>query len=122
MTRHLLDGHDLAELENITRQSLGHPKVGVEEIELFDRNLLTVGTNDLSIMAVNPDSRRPKVQIPDPATLLAVSPSGLPSADMTERLESLVGDCLQVSLLSLARYPLSEDTDSRKGKIVCYTQ
>jgi len=122
MTSHLLDGHDFAESENITRQSLGHPKVRVEEIELFDRNLLTVGTNDLAIMAMNPDSRWTKVQVSDPATLLAVDPSGLPSADMADRPESLVGYRLQVSLLGIAGYPLSKNTDSRKGEIVCYTQ
>jgi len=122
MTSHLLDGHDLAELENITRQSLGHPKVRVEQIELFDRNLLTVGTNNLPIMAVNPDSRWTEVQVSNPAILLAVDPSGLSSADMAERPESLVGDCLQVSPPDIGGHPLSKNTDSWKGEIVCYTQ
>jgi len=122
MTSHLLDGHDLAELENITRQSLGHPQVRIEKIELFDGNLLTMGTNDLPIMAMNPDTRRAKIQVSDPPFFLAVDPSGLPSADMADRLESFVGYRLQVSLLDIGEHPLSKNTDSRKGEIVCYTQ
>ncbi len=121
MRRYLLDGHNLAELENITRQSLGHPQVRIEQIELLDRNLVAVGTDDLPIMAVNPDSRWTKVQVPDPAFFLAVDSIGFPSADMATRLESLVGNRLQESPLDIAGYPLSEDTDSRKWEIVCYT-
>jgi hypothetical protein len=121
MTSHLLDGHNLAEFEDITRQSLGDPHIRVEKIELFDGNLLTVGTNDLPVMAEYPDPCLPKIQISDPPSLLAVNPSGLLSTDMADRLESFVGCRLQVSLLGIAGHPLSENTDSRKGEIVCYT-
>jgi len=120
MTGGFLDSHELAEVENITRQSAGHPQIRVEKLQLFGRNLLTVGTNDLPIMAVNPDSRRPKVQI-SPGSLLAVDPCGWPYTDMAARLESLVGDCLQVSLLAIAGDSLPEETDSRKGEIMCYS-
>ena len=122
MTSHLLDSHNPAELVNITRQSLGDSQVRIEQIELFDGNLLTVGTNDLPVMAEYPEPCLPKIQVSDPPSLLAVDPSGLPSADMAARFESLVGDCLQVRPLGIAGYPLSKDTDSRKGEIVCYTQ
>jgi hypothetical protein len=122
MTGHLLDSHNLAELEDITRQSLGDPHVGIEKIEFFDGNLLTVETNDFPVVAEYPDPCLPKIQISDPPSLLAVDPSGLLSTDMADRLESLVGHYLQVSLLGIAGHPLSENTDSRKGEIVCYTQ
>jgi len=122
MTSHLLDGHNLAEFEDITRQSLGHPHVRVEKIELFDGNLLTVLAEDLPVVTEYPDPCRTKVQVSNPPTLLAVNPGGLPSANMADRTESPVGDCLQVSPLGIGGHPLSENTDSWKGEIVCYTQ
>jgi hypothetical protein len=122
MTGHLLDGHNFAELEDITRQSLGDPQVRIEQIELFDRNLLTVGTNDLPVMAKDPEPCLTKVQVSDPSFFLAVDPSGLSPTDMTPRPESLVGNRLQIGPPNIAGHPLSKDTDSRKRKIMCYTQ
>ena len=122
MTSRLLDCHNPAELVNIARQSLGHPHVRVEKIELFDGNLLTVGTNDFPVMAEYPDPCRAKVQVSNPPPLLAVDPSGLLSTDMADRLESFVGYRLQVSPLGIGGHPLPENTDSWKGEIVCYTQ
>lgn len=115
------DSYNLAEIENISFQPLGHPRVGMEKIQLFEAGLSAVGTDDLPRLQANPDSLRTKVQVPDPATLLAVSPNGLPSPDMAEKLESLVGDCLQVTLLAIAGDPLAEDMDSWEGEIVGYT-
>ena len=122
MTSHLLDGHNLAELEDITRQSLGHPHVRIEKAELLDGYLLAVRTYDLPVHQTDPDPRRPKVQVSDPPSFLAVNPCCLPSADMADRAESLAGDCLQVSPLDIGGHPLSKNTDSWKGEIVCYTQ
>jgi len=122
MTRHLLDSHKSAELVNVTRQSLGHPQIRIEKIELFDGNLLTVGTHDLPVMAENPDPSLSKVQVSDPSPLLAVDPSGLSPTDMADRLESFVRYCLQVSLPGTGGYPLPDNTDSRKREIMCYTQ
>jgi hypothetical protein len=122
MTCHLLDSHNLAQLEDITCQPLGNPHVRVAKIELFDGNLLAVGTNDLPVMAEDPDPRLSKIQVSDPPFFLAVNPIGLSPTDMADRLESFVRYHLQVSLLGIAGYPLPDNTDSRKGKIVCYTQ
>ena len=55
-------------------------------------------------------------------TFGAVNPPCWPSANMANRTESPVGDRLQVSPLAAGRYKLSENTDSWKGEIVCYTQ
>jgi hypothetical protein len=122
MTSYPLDSHKLAKLVNVTRQSLGHPQIRIEEIEFFDGNLLTVGTNDLPVMAEDPDPGLSKVQVSDPPFLLAVDPSGLLPTDMTDGLQSFVRDCLQVGFLGIAGYSLPDNTDSRKGEIMCYTQ
>lgn len=122
MAGDFLDGHDFAEFENITRQPLGHPQVRIEQIELFDGNLLTVGTDDLPVLTVYPEACRTKVQVSDPPPLLAVDSSGPAPADMADRTESPVGDCLQISPLTVGGYPLSDNPDSWKGEIVCYTQ
>jgi len=122
MTGHLLDSHNPAELVNVTCQSLGHPHVRIEQIELFDGYLLTFGTNDLPVMAKDPQPCLSKVQVSDPPFFSTVDPSGLPPTDRADRLESFVGDHLQVSLLGTGGYPLPDNTDSRKREIVCYTQ
>ena len=41
MKGHLLDSHNPAKLVNITRQSLDYSQERIEQIEFFDRNLLT---------------------------------------------------------------------------------
>ena len=122
MMGHLLDSHEFAKLVNVTRQSLGHPQIRIEQIELFDGNLLTVGTHDLPVMAEDPEPCLSKVQVSDPSPLLAVDPSGLSPTDMADRLESFVRYCLQVSLPGTGGYPLPDNTDSRKREIMCYTQ
>lgn len=121
MTDHLLDGHDFAKLENITGQSLGHPQVRIEKIELFDWGFLTMGTDELSVVTVYPEAGWTKVQVSNPATLLTVNSSGLPSADMADGTGSPVGDGFQVSLLAVGRYTLADNSDSREREIVCYT-
>jgi hypothetical protein len=122
MTSYLLDSHNLAKIEDITRQSLGHPKVRVEKVQLFDGNLLTVGTKDLPVVAEYPKPCLSKVQVSDPPSLLAVDPSGLSPTDMADRLESFVRYRLQVSLPGIAGYSLPDNMDSRKREIMCYTQ
>jgi hypothetical protein len=121
MTSHLLDSHNPAEIVNVTRQSLGHPHVRIEKFELFDGNLLTLRTNDLPVMAVNPEPCLPKIQVPDPSPLLAVDPSGLSPTDMADGMKSFVRYCLQVTLPGIGGYPLPDNTNSRKREIMCYT-
>jgi hypothetical protein len=118
MADHLLDGHNLAEFEDITRQPLGHPQVRIEEIELFDGSLPAVSTDDLPVQAADPDPCRPEIQVVDPPSLLTVNSICPLSADMANGTESLVGDRLQASFLGIGGYPLAVDTDSREGKIV----
>ena len=122
MTSHLLDGHNLAKLEDITRQSLGHPHVRIEKAKLLDGYLPAVHTDDLVVLQTDPDPCRTKIQVSDPSFLLAENSCCLPSADIADRTESLVGDCLQVSSLDIGGHPLSKNMDSWKGEIVCYTQ
>jgi len=120
MADHLLDGHNLAEFEDITRQPLGHPQVGIVEVELLDRSLLAILADDLPVQTANPDPRRTEVQVSDPPSLLAVNLTPRPATEMTDGVESLVGNCLQVSFPGIGEYPLSENTDSREGEIMCY--
>jgi hypothetical protein len=101
MARDFLDGHDLCQFENIARQSLGHPQVGIEEIEFFEGNLLTVRTDDFPVLTANPDPSRTEVQIADPPSLLAVNSIRRLSAEMADGTESLVGHRLQVSFLGI---------------------
>jgi len=54
MKRHLLDSHEFAKLVNVMQQSLGHPQIRIEKMRLFDGNLLTVGIQDLPVMAEDP--------------------------------------------------------------------
>jgi hypothetical protein len=121
MAGDLLNGQDSAKLEYIPGQSPGHPQVRVEELQLLDRNLLTVGTDNLPVMAVNPDPSWPEVQVSDPATLLAVNHGDRTSAEVTDRTKPSVGHSLQVSPPAIAGYLLPENTDSTKRKIMCYT-
>ena len=116
MTGYFLDGHDLREFENITRQSLGHPQVRIEKAELLDGDLLAVHTDDLPVLQTNPDPCRTKVQVSDPPSLLAVNPCCLPSADMADRAESPVGYRFQVSRLTVREYTLSDNRTRGKGK------
>jgi hypothetical protein len=121
MAGNLLNGQDSAELEYIPGQSFGHPQVWVEKLQLLCRNLLTVRTDDLAVMAVNPDPSRAEVQVPEPATFLAVNPSDWTPTEMTDRTEPSVRHRLQVSPPTIAGYPLPENTNSKKRKIMCYT-
>ena len=121
MSGDLLDGHDLREPENITCQPLGHPQIGIEEIELFDGSLLAVGTDDLPIQAADPDPGWPEIQVADPASLLTVDSPGWLPTDMTDGTKPLVGHCFQVGIPGISGNLLAENTDSREGEIVCYT-
>jgi len=122
MAGDLLDGHDLAEPEDIARQPLGHPQIGIEEIELFDGSLMAVRAGNFSVQAADPDPCRTEIQVADPASLLTVNSICPPSTDMANGTEPFVGHRLQVSFPGIAGNLLAENTDSREGEIVCYTQ
>ena len=118
MAGDFLDGHDLRQFEHIARQSLGHPQVGIEQIELFDGGLTAVWADNFSVQTANPDTGRPEIQVAYPPSLPAVNSIRRLSAEMTDGTESLVGHRLQVSFLGIGGHLLPDDPNSREGKIV----
>jgi len=118
MAGDFLDGHDLRQFEDIACQPLGHPQVGMKNVELFERSLPALSTDDLPVLTADPDPRRTEVQIADPPSLPAVNSTRRLSTEMADGTESLVGHRLQVSFLGIGGHLLPDDPDSREGKIV----
>jgi hypothetical protein len=117
-----LDRHELAEFVDVASQSFGDAKVRIEEFEVFDGRSLTVRTDNLSVQALDPDLSRGKVQVADRPFLLAVDPNPWAAANMTDGVESFVGDRFDPSSLGMDRDGLFDNTDSWKREILCYTQ
>ena len=122
MLGHVLDRHELAELVNVTSQPFGYPEVRIEKVEVFDKGPLTFETDNLSVLAPNPDSGRSKVQISDQSPLVAVDVGSLAATDMANGLKSFVGNGLDPSSFGVGPNPLLNNSDSWKREIVCYTQ
>lgn len=121
MPGHLSDGHDLAQLVDVVSQSFGDPEIRIEQIEIFDGGSVALKTGHLSVLALDPDSGRSKVEIPKHSFLLAVDSGGFGPTKMTNRMESFIGNGFDPSPVGAHRARLLDNTDSWKREIMCYT-
>jgi hypothetical protein len=121
MFGNLFDCHHSAQLIDIESQPLGDPEIGIEQIQVFDEDLLTVGTNDLAVVTADRNPGRAEVEIPDPSLVLTVDASSPAATAMTNRMKSLVWNSLDQCLLCFRANPLFDNTNSWKRKIWCDT-
>ena len=71
------DGHHLAQLVDLSGQPPGHPQIGVKELQLLDADSLAMGTEQLAVLASQPDLGAGQVQVPHRALSPAVNVGGL---------------------------------------------
>jgi hypothetical protein len=122
MFGNLFDCYHPAQLIDIEGQSPGDPEIGIEQIQVFDEDLLTLGTNDLAIVTTDRNPGGAEVEIPDLSLVLTVNASPPVATAMTNRMKSLVWDNLDQCLLCFRANPLFDNTNSWKRQIWCNTQ
>lgn len=74
------------------------------------------------VQALNPDPGRGQVQVAERSLLLAVDSGPFAAPNMTDRVESFAGNRFDPNSFGMHRDPLLDNTDPRKGKILCYTR
>ena len=65
MPRDVGNGHHLTQLMDLHRQALRHPQVRVAKLQLLGADALAVGTEQFTVLALQPDLGIGKVQIAD---------------------------------------------------------
>jgi len=93
-----------------------------EEFQVFDCDPLTLKTENLAILTLEPYPCRSEIQVSNHAFLPAVDLPGCTAAEVAERMESLVRDDFDPNPCSFGRNGLPHNPDSTKWKIVCYTE
>lgn len=121
MGGHFFDGHDLAEFVDISGEALGDPQVRVKQIQVLDNDSLAMGTEDLAILALEPDLGRGQVEISYRSLGPAVDLGTLLVAEVADRMKALVGNHIHPGLGRMGKNRLADETDAWKGKIGCYT-
>jgi hypothetical protein len=106
---------------DIAGQPGGDPRIGVKKVQLLDMNAFAMGTEHFAIPAGNPRSGCGKAQIPDGPMGPAVNSASPLTASLTDGLESFVGLRSDVSHCHFWRNCLTDNFDSTKGEIGCYT-
>jgi len=118
---HLFDRHDLAEFVDIVGHAESHPQVGMKKFQAFDDNALTVQAKDLAILAMEPDSCRGHIQIPNLSLDPAVNIPRSLATEVTTGQKAPVGNHLDSSLSTSEIHGLIDNSDSTKGEVGCYT-
>jgi hypothetical protein len=65
MPRDVGNGHHFAQVMDLNRQALRHPQVRVEKLQLLSADALAMGTEQFTVLALQPDLGVGKVQIAD---------------------------------------------------------
>jgi hypothetical protein len=99
MIGHFLDGHHLAEVVDIERQTLRDTLTGSEEIQVFHHDLSAVDADDLAVPAMEPDSTIRQIQISDLSFPLAVNPCRRTSTTVANGKKTSVGLDIDTSRL-----------------------
>jgi hypothetical protein len=121
MPGHISDGQALAQLVEVTGQSFVDLEIRTAQTELFDGGLLILRSCNLSVLALNPDSGRSKVEILKNSFLLTVDTYSFGPTDMTNRMKSFVGNGFDPSPVDTHRDRLLDNPNSWKREIMCYT-
>jgi hypothetical protein len=116
------DGHDFAEFVDISGEALGHPQVGVKQIQVLDNDSLAMGTEDLAILALEPDLGRGQIEISYGPLGPAVDLGTLLVAEVADRVKPFVGNHIHPGLGRMRKSELANETDAGKGEIGCYTE
>jgi len=94
----------------------------MEQLQILDADSLAMKTKDLAVPAIQPYPSRGPIQIPHGSLSPAVNLPALLPAQMADRIESLVWNHFDPGLSGSEKNRLSDNSDSRKGEIFCYTQ
>jgi hypothetical protein len=116
------DGHDFAEFVDVSGEALGYPQVGVKQFQVFDDNSLAVETEDLSILALEPDLSGSKIEISYGPLGPAVDVGAWLAAEVADRVKTFVGHDVHPGLGRMRKGELANETDAAKGEIGCYTE
>jgi hypothetical protein len=63
MPRDVGNGHHFAQVMDLHRQALRHPQVRMKKLQILGADALAVGTEQFTVLALQPDLRGGKVQI-----------------------------------------------------------
>jgi len=121
MIGHILDRQHLAEFVDVKSQPFCDPLAGGEKLQVFDYNPPAVHTDNLSVMALHPDSKGAKIQVSDPPLDMAVDPSRWMSTATANSEKTFVGTDIDPSCSCVLSDGLMDNLDSTKRKIICYT-
>jgi hypothetical protein len=111
------DGHHLAQLMDLSGQPPGHPQIGVKDLQFLDADSLAMGTEQLTVLAAQPDLSAGQVQIPHRALSPAVDCGRFVPTQMTDGLEPLVGNHIDYGFCCGGIHRLLGNFDSTKGEI-----
>jgi hypothetical protein len=93
----------------------------MKQLQIFDADLMAVGTKQLAILTGNPHFCCCQVQIANRALSPTVDTGGFLTTTLTNRLKALVGLSLNASLGGIGQNLLIDNFDSTKGEIRCYS-
>jgi len=92
MVGRFLDGHGFAEFVDVSGEALGDPQIGVKQVQVFDDDSLAMETEDLAILALEPDLGRGQVEISYGPLGPAVDVGTWLAAEVTDRVKPFVGN------------------------------
>ena len=118
----IFDGHDLAEFVDVSGKALGYPQVGVKQIQVLDDDSLTMETEDLAILALEPDWSRGQIEISYGPLGPTVDVGAWLAAEVADRVKTFVGNDVHPGLGRMRKSELAHETDAGKGEIGCYTE
>jgi hypothetical protein len=111
------DGHHLAQLMDRSGQPPGDPQIRMKQFQLLDADSLTMGTEQLAVLAAQPDLSLGQVQIPYRALRPAVDAGSLLPAQMAYGLKALVRNDIDYRFGRSVIQRLFGNFDSTKGEI-----
>jgi hypothetical protein len=109
--------HQLAQLMDLGGQPPSHPQIRVKKLQILDADTLAMATQQLAVLAAQPDLRAGQVQVPNRALSPAVDAGSLLAANMTDGLEPLVGPHIDNRFCGRGVHGLFGNFDSTKGEI-----
>jgi len=119
---HILHRQHLAEFVYIEGKPFADPLIRSEEFQVFDHDSLTLRTENLAILTIQPYPCRSEIQVSNDSLLLAVNLRGWTAAEMADGMESFVGNDFDPSLCGFGRNALTGNSNSTEWKIMCYTE
>lgn len=121
MLGHFLDCQHLAEFVDVKGQAFCDSLAGGEKLQVFDNDPPAVKTDNLAVMAFQPNSKGGKIQVSNPSLDMAVDPSRNSSTATANKEKPFVGTDIDPSWRRLLSDGLMDDLDSTKREIICYT-